>query len=97
VKFEQVSTRIQIQGTILNSQNIMHGEINIRLGSANQYSLYALNNIFKSKRCQGNQKNNNIYLSYVQPLFKYTWAITRGDQKKLRSLEDPSGPILNNI
>lgn len=86
-------------GSTLKNQNIIHGEISIRLGDANQ----CLNALFKSKLLS-RKTINHLYISYIRLILTYvcaTWAKTKGDDEKLRLFERKIlrkmyGPVFNN-
>jgi len=70
--FEQVQ-EFKYLGTTLNSQNNMHGKINIRLGAATR-CLYALKTLFKSKSLSRKTKEH-LYINYIRPVLTYACAM----------------------
>lgn len=80
----------------------MHGEINIRLGTANR-CLYVFKTFFNFKLLSRKTKEH-LYISYIHPVSTYacvTWGMTGRDEEKLRLfkrkvLRKIYGPIFNN-
>jgi len=99
--FEQV-LELKYLWSTQNNQNNMHGDINIRLGAANQ-CLYALKTLFKSKLLS-RKTTKHLHISYNRPILTYAcaaWATTKGDDEKLRLFEKKVfrkiyGPLFNN-
>jgi hypothetical protein len=99
-EFEQVK-ELKYLGVTLNSKNIMHEEVNVKLNAANR-CYFAMETLFKSKTLSKKVKEK-LYISYIRPLLTYacaTWSTTKGNEEKLRRFERKIlrriyGPVFN--
>lgn len=85
--FEQVY-EFKYLGVNINSKNIMHNEIQLRIRNANQ-AYFAMSRMFSS-RLLSKATKEKLYTSYLRPIVMYaceTWSIIHGDEEKLLTFE----------
>jgi len=101
-RIEQVR-EFEYLGVILDSQNNIHGEINIRFSTANR-CYFSLADILKSKLISKNTKEQ-LYIIYVRrPVLTYAcaiWTTTKSNEEKLKRFERKilrkiRGPVYNS-